>query len=279
MELLIVVAVIVILAGILLPVLVSARKRAAVVRCQNNIRQLGISGLSYFFDNDIPSSVNVAQLAPREAGGYTPRGSDSPAANDLALACIIIVPPEIPSPCPDPPPPTGGPPGVPGDGSDGSDSDSGSDSGSDPGDGSDSESGDDEGAGSGDSEESGTGSDPGSGSGSGTVLPLPPGDGDEWTYEGPGSETGCPNSPVNPAYYTDPDNQPRYRSYGILKHNLGKPLIEAWPWLFSESDLNEIESSTDLAEYRHDGSVNVFFSDGHAEFLSVDSVVFPETPE
>lgn len=228
MELLIVVAVIVILAGLLLPVLISARKRSAVARCQNSIRQLGINGLSYFLDYDIPANIRIADLGPSMRSDVI-KDASPPYISEcgLPVACILVPIPEPPSPNPLAPPVDGAPPSGPSPGLESS---------------------------------------PGSSSGeeaSSTVK----------------NRGGCPKARENPAYALDPDNQPRYRSYGILKYNLGKSLVDAWPWLFSESDFNEIENKSDLAGYRHDARVNVFFSDGHAEFLPIDSIVFPEVPE
>ena len=65
------------------------------------------------------------------------------------------------------------------------------------------------------------------------------------------------------------------RSYGVLQYNLGKPLNEAWDWLFSESVFREITGPADLACYRHHGSVNCFFKDGHVELVPRDEVRFP----
>lgn len=89
-------------------------------------------------------------------------------------------------------------------------------------------------------------------------------------------QKGCPGYGVNPAHALDPDNEPPFRSYGILQHNLGRKLDDVFAWLFACSSYAEIVHPNELAGDRHYGHVNVFFSDGHCRFMAVEDVLFPE---
>jgi len=100
---------------------------------------------------------------------------------------------------------------------------------------------------------------------------------DEWAAM-PLESAECPFADVNPLYFLDPTNQSQRISYSILVTNLQKPLENAWEWLFSESQFDTIWQRSDLAGYRHDQVVNVFFKDGHMESQPVAQVSFPPPP-
>ncbi|OQA85493.1 MAG: hypothetical protein BWY31_01894 [Lentisphaerae bacterium ADurb.Bin242] len=73
-ELLIVIAIIVILAGMLLPALNRVRKTAQKISCLSNIRQLGFGIIQYGIDNN-------DFLLPRESGTY--QGSGASTGKDM----------------------------------------------------------------------------------------------------------------------------------------------------------------------------------------------------
>src|SRR5512135_3116837 len=71
-ELLVVIAIIGILAGMLLPVLGRAKQRSQVVKCLNNLRQIGIGMQLYVNESN-------DTFPPGETAQYDPRlGWDSP---------------------------------------------------------------------------------------------------------------------------------------------------------------------------------------------------------
>jgi hypothetical protein len=91
-ELLIVVSVIIILAGLLLPALQRTKKQVRATGCMNSLRQTGMIALMYCRDQCVPSNVNLAQLAPP-----VQRTGQSPF---LFLACVPPLPPPLPGPAP-----------------------------------------------------------------------------------------------------------------------------------------------------------------------------------
>lgn len=72
MEILTVIAIIAILAGLLMPALNSARREARRAQCISNLKQIGIAIHSYALDNDGAFPTGLAGLVV--ANGYLPPG-------------------------------------------------------------------------------------------------------------------------------------------------------------------------------------------------------------
>jgi len=71
-ELLVVIAIIAILASMLLPALGRTKSQAQILRCLNNLRQIGFGTKMYASDNlDTFPPVNTDQLAGRPTGANT----------------------------------------------------------------------------------------------------------------------------------------------------------------------------------------------------------------
>jgi len=87
---------------------------------------------------------------------------------------------------------------------------------------------------------------------------------------------GCPNVEENPSYELDPINEPKFRSFSFFKGNETRTYLNSWPWLISESSFSTIEDRSQLSNYRHNESVNVYFKDGRVELIKIDDVIFPE---
>ena len=80
MEILTVIAIMVILAGLLMPALRSARREARRAQCISNLKQIGIAIHSYALDNNGVVAPNMAALA-----GYIPAGPGG--AADVVTNC------------------------------------------------------------------------------------------------------------------------------------------------------------------------------------------------
>jgi prepilin-type N-terminal cleavage/methylation domain-containing protein len=98
-EMLVVMAVIAILAGMLLPALTRAKAQAKRVVCVNNLKQIGVSYRAWASDHDskFPWKIDQAQ------GGGKPNGTDNAkvnlqfsfVSNDLVMTKVLLCPSDV----------------------------------------------------------------------------------------------------------------------------------------------------------------------------------------
>jgi prepilin-type N-terminal cleavage/methylation domain-containing protein len=86
---------------------------------------------------------------------------------------------------------------------------------------------------------------------------------------------GCPLAERNPLFGTE--DEPEYRSYGVLRYNLQREVQASHEWLLVDSIYQYVNNSSEVATDRHQGEfVNAFYIDGSVRTLQFSEVSFPE---